>query len=570
MSRRFGTAIVGAVVVILIVLVVTLLARQSVQKDFDKTSNDQSWDVVMSKNINQKTIKLKVDNRWITPTDGNIFMSEKMELMIPISVISDAFNCASNFYDNTKLVIQKGETEMTMNLNEATVDVNGTEYKTKEPLTKKKGVVYITASVFSKHLGYKYKFDGETNTAIMSDTAKTSALPDSYSYIEAEKKPTVKNQGNRGTCWAFATMTALESTLLPEEHYNFSVNHLVNYYKDISHIESGGVYEMSMAYLMGWKGPVLDKDDPYTGNKSPKNLKPVKHVQGAKILEKQDRETIKELVFKYGGVESSMYMDMDAINNESPYYRPSTYGYCYTGKSKPNHDVVVIGWDDHYPKENFQSSSVKKDGAYLCQNSWGDAFGNKGTFYVSYEDKRFGEVCVCYTDIENTDNYDNLYQCDQFGWTGTMGFDSSDTVYYSNIYKANGNENLKSVGLYAAAKNLDYEVFICDDYKNVQNLSERSHVASKGTFDEKGYYTLKLDKDYNLKKNSKFAIIVKITKEKREQTDKLIPVELQAKDMKVKVDLADGEGYISSDGFTWNSAEKLKCNLCVKAYTDRK
>ena len=36
---------------------------------------------------------------------------------------------------------------------------------------------------------------------------------------------------------------------------------------------------MSMAYLLSWKGPVLEADDPYGDGVSPAGLKAVKHVQ---------------------------------------------------------------------------------------------------------------------------------------------------------------------------------------------------------------------------------------------------------------------------------------------------
>ncbi len=36
------------------------------------------------------------------------------------------------------------------------------------------------------------------------------------------------------------------------------------------------------------------------------------------------------------------------------------------------------------------------------------------------------------------------------------------------------------------------------------------------------------------------------------------------------VDLSDGEGYISSKGKKWESAEKdQNCNLCLKVYSDK-
>ena len=42
-------------------------------------------------------------------------------------------------------------------------------------------------------------------------------LPSSYDYREHERAPKIGNQGSLGTCWAFASLTALESTLLPKQ-----------------------------------------------------------------------------------------------------------------------------------------------------------------------------------------------------------------------------------------------------------------------------------------------------------------------------------------------------------------
>lgn len=43
-------------------------------------------------------------------------------------------------------------------------------------------------------------------------------LPSSYDYREHERAPKIGNQGSLGTCWAFASLTALESTLLPKQN----------------------------------------------------------------------------------------------------------------------------------------------------------------------------------------------------------------------------------------------------------------------------------------------------------------------------------------------------------------
>ena len=63
---------------------------------------------------------------------------------------------------------------------------------------------------------------------------------------------------------------------------------------------------------------------------------------------------------------------------------------------------------------------------------------------------------------------------------------------------------------------------------------------------------------------------MKITSEKDKKIFKLIPVEMNGSDDSYNVDLTDGEGYFSSTGNRWQSSEKHDCNICLKAYTDKK
>ena len=85
-------------------------------------------------------------------------------------------------------------------------------------------------------------------------------------------------------------------------------------------------------------------------------------------------------------------------------------------------------------------------------NSWGTEFGDDGLFYVSYYDTNIGVHNVVYTGIEDTDNYDNIYQSDICGWVGQLGYES-DTAYFSNVYTATQDEVIKAVGFYATDKN---------------------------------------------------------------------------------------------------------------------
>ena len=55
-----------------------------------------------------------------------------------------------------------------------------------------------------------------------------------------------------------------------------------------------------------------------------------------------------------------------------------------TEKQQGGHAVIICGYDDEAPSRNSRDKNETK-GAFLCQNSWGTAWGNKGFFYIPYK-----------------------------------------------------------------------------------------------------------------------------------------------------------------------------------------
>ncbi len=556
-SKLITTVIV--LCVIAFALAFGMVSYQQVEQGSAKIESDSEFAKTKAESVNKKNITLKVNKKTVYPNKGKFFMSKKMNLMIPTDVVEKNLNCACLKYKGKTVVVVKANTKAILKEGSSKVKINGSDYTIKENVVTKNGVIYIPSSLFENYLGFAYKWDNETCTASLTDTALGNALPTKYNYAEEGRLPKVQDQGNEGTCWAYATLSAMESSLLPNEKYEFSRRHLIDYSNETNDIKNGGDYEFSLAYLTSWNGPVSDNANGYGKVK--------KHLQTAQILTPKDQEEMKRMVFKYGGVETSIYLQRSIASGNSEYYNPNTAAYCYTGDSKANHDLVVVGWDDNFSRTKFKNG-VTHDGAFICLNSWGENFGKGGLFYVSYDCVAFGEVSVCYTQIDDVDNYDNIYQSDLCGWTGAMGYKDRSTVYFSNAYKAKEDEKLKAVGFYATAEKTDYEVFICEDYKGVKSLNDRTHVATKASFDNRGYYTLNLDKAYNVKKGKKFSIIVKAYNKNKGL--KLVPVEITKKSKKKPINLKDGEGYISDNGKNWQSVEKQKCNVCLKAYTDKR
>lgn len=173
---------------------------------------------------------------------------------------------------------------------------------------------------------------------------ETIELPSSYD-IREHRTVSVSDQGDLGTCWAFAALKAVETSMPESMAVPLSADHMSIHNSFGISQNSGGDYSMAMAYLLAWQGPVSEEDDPYGDSTSPDGLAPVCHVQEIRILPERNYDAVKRAVYLYGGVQTSLYLPSEN--------RVSDEDVCYKGSEEPNHDAVIIGWDDNYPKENL-------------------------------------------------------------------------------------------------------------------------------------------------------------------------------------------------------------------------
>lgn len=387
-------------------------------------------------------------------------------------------------------------------------------------------------------------------------------LPDAYNYLEDDSVPALRNQGDTNTCWAFASLSALEASKDMEEKKEFSADHLIYQNPFGKSFDEGGSYVVTMAYLLSWDGPVFEEKDPFDGTSEGK-LEADLHVQEIRQIEPNDYDAIKRFIYLYGAVESSLYVDFDEQMVESEYYNNQQNSYCYTGTEISNHDVVIVGWDDHYPAENF-AGDIQKDGAFLCQNSWGEEFGDKGIFYVSYEDANIGSYGVCYSGIENADNYDKIYQSDLCGFTAQIGYQQEE-AWFANVYTADEIMMLRAAGFYATGKNTEYEIYLVSNFQDKNSFKQKRYLCN-GFLEDAGYYTIELPEPVVIDAGNEFAIVVKIITENSEYP---VAIECQVDGLSENADMTDGKGYLSLQGTLWEHIEETKkYNICLKGYAD--
>lgn len=213
----------------------------------------------------------------------------------------------------------------------------------------------------------------------------------------------VRNQMNTTTCWAFASLGMLESTLALDNYnnnndvvvYDFSERHMqysiTRVFKDgeinkrgfNKTLEEGANYQFSMPYLLSGLGPIKELDMPFEDNTDVIELSQIQNKETVAYIKDtftfptytgtnkaEIMQLMKEHIKKYGGIEAgihgaSLLGESYNIETGAMYVNDST-------KYPYDHDVVIVGWDDSYSKENFNKAMrPENDGAWIIKNSWG-------------------------------------------------------------------------------------------------------------------------------------------------------------------------------------------------------
>lgn len=555
----------GFVLVYVVLIVVALVSRSDVQVKAGSRERECEDEFLadLAEMNNKKGIAIDVGETELSMVEEKPYMSTRASLMFPVEQLTDAFNCSAQIYDNGNILIEKGVNKISLYVNSASAKINGTVVEMSDRVQSIDGVIYVPLADIAQYINYDFSMDYKEARASLTQISEEVVLPERYDMRELSRVTPVRDQGRYGTCWAFASLAALETTLTPKENLVFSPDHMSLCNGFSLDQNAGGEYTMAIAYMASWKGPVYESDDPYGDGETDDTLKARKHLEEAQIIGSKNYTGIKEAVYKYGAVETSIYTQMTTADSWSMYYNRDRATYYYDKEAACNHDIIIVGWDDHFPKEYF-TVQPEKDGAFICKNSWGTKFGEDGYFYVSYEDANIGTTNVVYSKLGNADNFNHIYQSDLLGWTGQLGY-NRESAYFANVYKAGKNEELAAVSFYATDVNTSYKVYVVPKFEDADSLNQRTLVA-EGSFDNAGYYTVRLDKAVILEDNQKYAVVVYI-----ETPGSIHPVaiEYDADERTKNFDITDGEGYISMYGSKWaNTEETQNCNLCLKAFTN--
>ncbi len=394
----------------------------------------------------------------------------------------------------------------------------------------------------------------------------------------------IRNQMQTPWCLSFAALATLESSLAIQDknagkavkEYDFSEEHMAYSTQDSS-FKDGKANKMGLhknvnegysiiaiqEYFSNGMGVVNEEDYPFDNSTGNIDISKLNQPIAATVLDtfafpqlsikstsefSTDKisDLIKEMktyIKKYGGITATLATGGANKNKYINWSNNSLNNPENISLNSLDHAVCIIGWDDNYSKDNFNTNyKPQNNGAWIVKNSWGNivelgnitklkeeifdqidestrkqyninssnditdeilihvleelftgltnirivngvAYGDRDSksfyMYISYETPSIYVSNMGVTKAELGKNYDNLYQYDEFGPTKHINI-ANTSVYMANVFKRDASRDEKLTRVSIySPKKQNYQIYVNPD-NSKKTFNDLKQVSVNG------------------------------------------------------------------------------------------
>lgn len=250
---------------------------------------------------------------------------------------------------------------------------------------------YQTGLVVPSNVEQIAKAQEEANNASGNKILYVMDIPSKFDLRTQDAVTPIRNQGNCGSCWAFAAMAAYESSLLylggkcsgfTTQNLDLSEQYVMNC-NPKGYECQGGWYQDVYEWMKN-QSAQHERDFPYftakkacAGRGTETRLTTVNWGfinPSNQVHQIASTDAIKQALLQTGGV-------VVAVTAKQLFQEYRGGIFSATTTAPMDHAITVVGWDD-------------AKGAWLIKNSWGTGWGESGYMWIKYGSCNVGQYAV--------------------------------------------------------------------------------------------------------------------------------------------------------------------------------